>query len=130
MNGEIARTSLPASLFYVEADLRWTARVLAVCLVGLVLAIYIGEGGPTPFKLSALEAIQMVFFWTTCLGMVAALRWQVLGGAISAAGMLLFLTVELGAIGRLPRGAVFYLMLLPGILFMVSGFLRKRTAPG
>ena len=117
--------SLSAPLFYLEVGVRWTARVLSALLVGLVLVIFIGEGF-NPLKLKGVEAIQMTFFWTTCIGMVIAWRWQVIGGALALGGMILFFAVERFVTGGFPRGPIFYLMLMPGILFLVASLLRAR----
>lgn len=130
--GGIAMRSLPAPMFALEVGARWTARGLSALLVGLVLMIFIGvtlDSGFHPLKLTRVESILMVSFWTACIGMVLAWRWQVIGGALSLAGMLIFFAVEIAVAGRLPRlpgGFVLYLMLLPGILFLMDSFLRRR----
>jgi hypothetical protein len=72
----------------------------------------------------------MALFWTACVGMVLAWRWPVIGGALSLGGMILFFTVELAVTGGFPRGLFFYLMPLPGLLFLADGFLRRRIAAG
>jgi hypothetical protein len=117
--------SHPAPLFFLEAGVRWTARVLTALLVGLVLVIFIGEGF-NPLRLKGVEVIQMIFFWTACIGMVIAWRWQVLGGALSLSAMILFFAVEFFVTGGLPRGLALYLMLLPGTLFLMDSFIRRR----
>ena len=114
----------------LESGLRWTARLFAAALLGLVAVIFLGEGGFNPLKLTAVEAIQMTLFLTTCSGLVVAWRWQVIGGALSLGGMILFLAVEFAVRGGLPRGLLLHLMLLPGILFLVDGIIRKRMAAG
>ena len=122
--------SLAAPLFYLEVGVRWTARVLTALLVGLILVIFVGvtlDGGFHPLRLKGVEPIQMIFFWTACIGMVLAWRWQVIGGAISLSGMILFFAVEFFVTGGLPRGLVLYLMLLPGILFLMGSFIRARS---
>jgi hypothetical protein len=116
----------PAGL---ESCLRWTARLLAAVLVGLVLVVFIGvtlDGGFHPLKLKGVEPLQMVFFWTAGIGMVVAWRWEVIGGALSLGGMILFFAVEFAVRGGLPRGLLLYLMLLPGLLFLLSGLIRKH----
>jgi hypothetical protein len=41
------------SISSLEFALRWTVRVLSVVLVGLALAIYVGEGGFNPLRVEA-----------------------------------------------------------------------------
>jgi hypothetical protein len=119
--------SLSAPLFFLEVGVRWTARALTALLVGLVLVIFIGEGF-NPLKLKGVEVIQMIFFWTACIGMVIAWRWQVIGGALSLGGMILFFAVEFFVTGGFPRLPVLYLMLLPGILFLMDSLIRRRMS--
>jgi hypothetical protein len=118
----------PVTPSRLETGVRWLTRLLTVLVVGLVLMIFLGEGF-NPLNLKDVEVVQMIFFWTACIGMVLAWRWQVIGGAISLGAMILFITVEFVVTGRLP-GGFFYLMLLPGILFMVDAFLRRRMSIG
>jgi hypothetical protein len=121
--------SLPVPLVRLEAGIRWTARVLTALLVGLVVVMFVGvtlDGGFHPLRLKGVEPIQMAFFWTGCVGMVVALRWQVIGGALSLAGMILFFAVEFAVRGGLPRGLLLYLMMVPGILFLLSAVVRQR----
>jgi hypothetical protein len=120
-------TSAPLSPSLLEVVLRWTARLLAVGLVGLVLLIYVGEGF-NPLNLTATEALQKALFLTACAGLVVGWRWSLAGGAMSTGGMLLFFAVEFALTGRFPRGPVFHLMLVTGILFLLSGFISRRKA--
>jgi hypothetical protein len=122
-------TSLHLRLVGLEVCVRWTARVLTALLVGLVLVMFVGvtvDGGFHPLKLKGVEPIQMIFFWTACIGMVVALRWQVIGGALSLAGMIPFFAVEFVVRGGVPRGVILYLMLVPGILFLLSAVIRHH----
>jgi len=115
----------------LEATARWTARVLTVFLVGIVLVMFVGvtiDGGFHPLRLKGVEPLQMIFFWTCCIGMVIAWRAPVVGGALSLVAMMLFFTVEFAVRGGPPRGYVLYLMLLPGALYLVSALLRKLVA--
>jgi hypothetical protein len=118
--------SLSVPLGRLEAGARWMAKLLTVFIVGLVLLFFIGERF-NPLKLKGIEVIQMVFFWTACIGMLVAWRWQVIGGVLSLGGMIFFFTVEVAVTGRSP-GGFFYLMLVPGVLFLLSGFLRRRRS--
>jgi hypothetical protein len=114
-----------ASLFRLEAALRWTARVLTLLLIGVILAILVGEGF-NPLNLKGIEVPQMALFWTACIGMVLAWRWQAMGALLSVGGLILFFAVECAVTGRLPKGLFFYLMLLPGILFLMSSVINRR----
>jgi hypothetical protein len=118
---------LRVPLFVLEGGVRWTARVLSALLVAIVLLIFVGEGF-NPLNLKGIEPVQMALFWTACAGMVVAWRWPAVGGALSLGGMILFFAVESAVTGRLPRGLFFYLMLLPGVLFLLSAFIRRRRA--
>ena len=121
--------TLSAPLFGFEAAVRWTARVLSALLVGLVLLMFIGlsiDAGFRSPRLTGVEIAQMIFFWTACIGMVVAWRWQVIGGALSLGGMILFFIVEFTIRGGLTKAPFLYLMLLPGILFLVDSFISWR----
>jgi hypothetical protein len=101
--------------------------VLSAVLVGLVLVIFVGEGF-NPLRLKGLEPVQMALFWTACLGMVLAWRWQVVGGALSLGGMILFFAIEMALTGGLPRAPFLYLMLLPGVLFLLNALIGRHRA--
>lgn len=111
------------SVWSVEIAIRWIARLLSALFVGVVILIYIGEGF-NPFKLSAVEAVQMIFFWTCCIGMLAAWRWELIGGCIATSAMILFYLTEYALTGAFPHGWAFRLMLVPGILFILGGTIR------
>jgi hypothetical protein len=64
----------------------------------------------------------------SCIGLVVAWRWEVAGGTMASAGILLFSGMEFAMRGRFPTGWMFPLMLLPGSLFLVSGLLKKRVS--
>jgi hypothetical protein len=119
--------SLHLTLPVLESGLRWAARLLTIFLLGLVLVIFVGEGF-NPLNLSAIEAIQMTLFFTTCIGMAVAWRWEVIGGLLSAAAIVLFFGVEFAVTGGFPRRLAFHLMLVPGILFATSGIMRQSRS--
>jgi hypothetical protein len=122
---EVAMRSLHVSMFDLEVGLRWAARLLAAIIVSLVVVVLIGEGFDL-LKLKGLEPVEMAFFWIACIGMVVAWRWQVIGGALSLGGMILFFIVEFTIRGGLTKAPFLYLMLLPGILFLVDSFISWR----
>ena len=112
------------SVWSMEMAIRWIARLLSAIVVGAVILIFIGERF-NPFKLSAVEAVQMIFFWTCCMGMLAAWRWELTGGSIATGAMVLFYITEYAITGHFPNGLAFRLLLLPGILFVLSGMIKS-----
>jgi len=120
--------SLPAS--DIERRARWAARALTAFHLALVLVMVVGlgaKGGFHPLKVRGVEPIQLMCFWAACVGMAAAWRWEVIGGALSLGGVILFIAVEVAVRGNLPRGPFLHLMLLPGVLFLLSGFISRRA---
>ena len=122
--------SLHLSVAGLDIGLRWSARLLAAALVGLIVVMFMGEGGFNPLKLKPIEAIQMTLFFTACAGLVVGWRTPLVGGAISAGAMLLFLTVEFTVTRRFPPQLIFHLMLLAGILFLSSALVKRRMFAG
>lgn len=123
-------SSLHVAPSRLEAGLRWTARLLAAVLVGLVLVIFIGEGSFNPLKLTPVEAILMALFVSACVGLVIAWHWPLTGGVASTVGVLGFYAIEFALKGRFPGGPVFPLMGLAGVLFLLSAFVRRRMSAG
>lgn len=83
---------------------RWLVRVLAIAVVGFVLVIYVGEGGFNPLRLTPGEAASMVLFWAAVIGLLLAWRWEIVGGALTVGGILLFYGLHWFLAGTFPRG--------------------------
>jgi hypothetical protein len=105
---------------------RWIARIISIIIILGVLAIYIGEGGFNPMKLTGSEAVMMVFFWVCVIGLVVAWKWPLVGGFISVGGMVLFIIGEVIITGHPPRGLAFETMMIPGLLFIASAKIASR----
>ena len=132
--------SLALPLFRFATGVRWTARALSALLLGLFLVPLIvnsiydvvhgfyQDGLPYAFWVKGVGPVQMVFFWIACIGMVVAWRWPVSGGVLALGGMILVFAHEFAVRGGLPGGLTLYLMLLPGILFLADGLIRRRMA--
>ena len=110
--------------------LRWTARVLAALMAGLVLLFLIGEGFH-PSRLKPSEWTLMVPFFVTWLGLCLGWRWEGLGGLLVVAGMGSFYFIHFAqtGFGRFPNGFAFPLLAAPGILFLLYWLLHRRTPP-
>jgi len=113
----------------LAAACRWTARILGTMEVVSVFAIAIGEGMPNPFTQPPVIQIGFLALAMILIGILAGWRWELFGGVLSLAGWGLFVASVVGA----RRFNLFVsLLALPGILYVVSAWLRrhnKRPAP-
>ena len=109
--------------------LRWVARRSSLALAGLVLLFAIGEGF-NPIKLRPAELALAVPFWACCLGFCLGWRWEGWGGLLVVGGVVGFCLVHFAVtgFGRLPRGWAFPALAVPGVLFLLCWFWRRRTA--
>jgi len=103
---------------------RWSARMVSVLLLVLVLVIFFGEGPPAFASLTATELLMMFFFWLMAAGLVWAWWHPMAGGALTLLAFLFFAGVNLVSSGSLPNGWVFPLFPLNGALHLVYGFQR------
>lgn len=104
--------------------LRWTARIVGLLVVGLLMLFAVGEGfNPamfTGFELGMLAALLMAL-----AGMVLLWWREGIGGALTLGGMIAFFGLNLAATGKFPGGPVFPVCFLPGVLAVVCAFLGE-----
>ena len=108
----------------VTIAVRWAARITGLLLVGLVVLMMIGEGGPPniltqPFPVQ-VESVGMLLM---LVGFLVGWRWRAIGGISAVTGFLLFLGTEFAVNGRPPGGAI-PLFVIPGILLLISAGLE------
>ncbi len=108
--------------------LRWSARVLSVLAIGVLLLFAFGEG----LKLSQFTTRELVLFaffpLGVCLGMVVAWRWEGLGGGITVASLAAFYLVNRLSSSSFPRGFAFVAFAAPGFLFFLCWLWTRLTA--
>jgi hypothetical protein len=106
---------------------RWSARVTSLLLLGLVLAIVIGHGGP-PNVLGQPTPVQLEFAAMGLMLFGLLLGWirEGVGGLLLIIGLAALSIVELVVNGRPALGA-FPLFAVPGVLFLLSALLRRRN---
>ena len=115
---------MPAHSHLTATILRWTARLLSLGTLAIVLAFAFGEGTPR-----AKEWLLLAFFPIGLIIGLAIAWWRELPGALIAlASMAAFYLACLAASGRVPTGPYFLLLATPALLFLAAGLLR-RTAP-
>ena len=108
----------------IAALCRWTARVLGVLFVGLVITLAIGEGMPNPFTQPIGVLMGFLTLAISLVGMLAGWIWEVAGGIVSLAGWLGFVVV---VIFLQHQTVVVVGMALPGLLYLASAYLRWRN---
>jgi len=110
-------------------SVRWAARITGLLLIGLVLLIAIGEGGPPNILAQPLPVqIEFVAMFLMLAGFLIGWRWEAVGGISALAGFLLFLEAELFVNGKPPGGAI-PLFAVPSVLLLLSfglGVLSRR----
>jgi hypothetical protein len=100
-------------------------------MFGLVVAIFIGHGGPpTIFSQPTSVQLEFVALGLMLLGLVVGWMREGLGGLLVLLGLAAFNAVELVVNGVPARGA-FPLFAVPGVLFLVSALMgwRGRQQP-
>jgi hypothetical protein len=111
--------------------LRWVARVWAALMAALILFIFIGDAvtdgvGPM-FQLDAREMLLMAAFLTVFVGLILAWKWERLGGWLIVGGMAAFYFLDFAFSGSFPRGATFFMIALPGILYLILNYSKKQV---
>lgn len=98
----------------------WLVRGGCVAILLLVLAIFIGEGPPNPFKLTSRELLLMFWFLATLVGLALALWRQLLGGIIVLVSITGF-TIVAGV----QENWLFYALWLMGLLNIFCWWFRR-----
>jgi hypothetical protein len=113
----------------LAAVCRWMARIVGSLLVVSVVGIAIGEGMPNPFTQPPSVQIGFLALAMIMVGILAGWRWELFGGILSTVGWCLFVG---SAVGVKRLNVFISLLALPGILYMISAWLKrhnKRQAP-
>jgi hypothetical protein len=123
------RADRQMALRWTRFAVRWTARLVAILLLGTVFLIFIGEGllgggGPNLAKMDWTGRLMFVAMWGSVAGF-AVLWWrELLGGLLVIGGTAVFYWLNHRASGKFPCGA-FPLFYVPGILAVVSWALSR-----
>jgi hypothetical protein len=100
--------------------LRWTARLGSVAVAGFVLLLWYHQ----PPHLTALPVrllSQLGLLMLAVLGLLLGWRWERFGGALGLLGIGGFLLLEGLTNHRFPIVPPLFVMLLPGLLYLIVG---------
>jgi hypothetical protein len=116
-----------ASVSFIATCLRWTARLVALMMGGLILLLAVGEGF-NPAKLTLSELVLSVPFFVAWVGLWLGCRWECVGGILVVTGVAAFCLIHFAqtGFGRFPSGWAFPLFATPGILFLASWWLHRK----
>jgi hypothetical protein len=107
--------------------LRCCARIIAILIVAFILIIFIGEGGtwsqPKNLPLGSRDYIILSIWGLYIVGLIIGLWREGLGGLISLFFMAIHIVI-LSAEGD-RHLTNFYVLLLPGILYVLSWFFHR-----
>lgn len=104
----------------------WTARIAGTLMALFFLAFVVGEGPPPLFRLTLEQNLHFLGLSALALGLIAAWKWEALGGLIAVAGYILLVFLDARLAGN-------WLFLLPAAIGLghVLCWLRLRGAsPG
>jgi hypothetical protein len=120
-------------LWWTTLAVRWSARLSAAVLLGLVLLIFIGEGllgggGPNLAKMDGLGRLMFASMLVS-VASLAVIWWrELLGGLLVVGATAAFYWLNYQACGRLAGGA-FPLFFVPGVLAIASWLLPHCFVP-
>ncbi len=105
----------------------WTARILSVVSIGLVLSFMVGEGFDyTLFK--PTEWILFLFFpFGISLGMILAWWKEGIGGSITVGSLITFYVIHFATTGKFPNGWAWLVFTIPGFLFLLSWYRTRKV---
>lgn len=113
----------------IGSCIRWSARILSLCAVGLVLVMVVRER-LNPFIMAPGDGIMIALLpFGVAFGMIAAWRAELAGGIITLACLALFYAVHRISAGSFPEGPSFALLASPGALFVVASLLSPPNPP-
>jgi hypothetical protein len=119
-------------LWWTKLAVRWSARVTATLLLGLILLILVGEGlfgggGPNLAKMDWSARFMMLAFFVSTAGLAVMWWRELLAATFILGGMFVFYALNYHATGKFPGGA-FPLFFVPGILAAASWAIRRSIS--
>ena len=109
--------------------LRWITRIWSTLAAAFILIMFLGEGmqdGLGPFlKLTSREILMTIAFFLVWLGLILGWWWETAAGLLTVGGMVAFYLLDYALSGTFPRGPFFAILAAPGVLYLISGLLKK-----
>ena len=108
----------------------WIGRIAAVALVGFFLMFLFGESEGTIDLANQPRGVQLMFLGWAFIFIGYAIGWflPISGGAVVIAALAGMNAVQWSSGGLL--GPWFYLWAVPGVLYLIAGWLKRRGTAG
>ena len=111
--------------------LRWIARILSMFCIGVLLLFVFSEG----LNLSNItweeRGVTLLFPLGLLAGLILGWQEEVKGGVLAVVSVAAFyLVYDLALGGSIRQGAWILLFAIPGLLFLLHGFLSSRVTKG
>jgi len=104
----------------------WAARIGGTLMALLYLALIVGEGPPPVWRLSLEQNLHFLGFVALTAGLLAAWKWEGLGGAIALAGFVLVVLID-------SRSAKAWITVVPaafGLVHTICWWRLRGASPG
>ncbi|MDT3739111.1 MAG: hypothetical protein RO257_06360 [Candidatus Kapabacteria bacterium] len=106
--------------------IQWIARSFSILAIFVILIFVVGEGF-NPFKFTSEELLLSIFFPVfTLIGLIVAWKYELIGGLISVAGLVLFYIFHQIISQDFPEGWAFLVFTAPAFLFILYAALHKN----
>lgn len=108
----------------------WIARISALIILLFLLPFYFGYGNPLPFTnpdYSLWENVALLAVPFIILGLVLGWRYEKIGGLLIVVSMAIAFLIGLLTDANLSINLIF--PILPGILYLISGFASREGEP-
>lgn len=105
---------------------RWTARIIALAILVLGLPFYFGYGNPLPFinsDYSLWENVALAMMPIIFVGLLAGWKFEKTGGYLIVIPMTVGFLV--GIMTEANFSSNMLLPLIPGVLYLVSGYRKE-----
>ncbi|MFA7676325.1 MAG: hypothetical protein WCY28_02890, partial [Candidatus Shapirobacteria bacterium] len=103
--------------------IKWTARILALCILIFALPFYFGYGNPLPFirpNYSVWENVALFIMPLVFIGLVLGWKYPKFGGWLVVIGVIIGFFV--GLLTKANLSVNLAIPIIPGILYLINGY--------
>ncbi|HPT66090.1 MAG TPA: hypothetical protein PK257_02150 [Candidatus Woesebacteria bacterium] len=109
--------------------IKWTARIIALCVLAFALPFYFGYGNPLPFinpDYSLWENVTLTMVPLIFIGLVLGWKYPKFGGWLVTITVIIVFIV--GFLTEANLSINLAVPLIPGILFLINGYKKSNQS--